>query len=173
MMEAQLVVVSGAKPVRLSLRLPTVIGRSAESTLKVRQAHVSRRHCKLYEYKGELAVRDLGSSNGTFVNGQRIDGPVFLQPGDQLRVGSVTLRADYEFSPQPDDCLKESSSDVDRQLNTEQSSAVLQYRESDEGSFIFIDGDQAVDCGLETGEEQPPRIESDDSDLKNFLDNLE
>ena len=53
---------------------------------------MSRKHCELFEAGGKLTVRDLGSSNGTFVNGKRVLGQQPLKVGDELTVGSVTLR---------------------------------------------------------------------------------
>jgi len=95
-MEAKLRVVGGAKPALIRLRLPTVVGRSQNATLKIRSAQISRRHCEIEQFEGELTVRDLGSSNGTYVNGQRISELTFLSPGDELRIGPLTLRAEYE-----------------------------------------------------------------------------
>lgn len=92
-MKAKLEVVSGAKPACLEIRLPTVIGRSNTAKVKLRGSTVSRQHCEIYEYEGQLVVRDLDSSNGTIVNGHRIEAPTFLTPDDLLTVGPVTLRA--------------------------------------------------------------------------------
>src|SRR5262249_3376950 len=58
----------------------------------IKSSQVSRRHCELLEVGGKLVVRDLGSSNGTFVNGKRVLGQQPLKPGDELTVGAVTLR---------------------------------------------------------------------------------
>ena len=92
-MKAKLEVVSGAKPACLEIRMPTVIGRSNSATVKLRGSTVSRQHCELYEYEGQVVVRDLESSNGTVVNGHKIEAPTFLTPDDLLTVGPVTLRA--------------------------------------------------------------------------------
>jgi pSer/pThr/pTyr-binding forkhead associated (FHA) protein len=53
-------------------------------------ADVSREHCELVIEDGKLIVHDVGSSNGTFVNGESID-EIELSAGDQLRVGPVTF----------------------------------------------------------------------------------
>jgi FHA domain len=59
---------------------------------------ISRRHARFHEYApGMVAVEDLGSTNGTYVNGQRLAGPHVLQPGDQVQVGQTVLR--YESVP--------------------------------------------------------------------------
>ncbi|MCA9184017.1 MAG: FHA domain-containing protein [Planctomycetales bacterium] len=93
MPRVRLEVIEGADTMILALRLPTIIGRGEQARVKIRNARVSRRHCELYDFDGQLAVRDLDSSNGTFVNGQRISGPTFLAEGDQLTVGPITLKA--------------------------------------------------------------------------------
>jgi pSer/pThr/pTyr-binding forkhead associated (FHA) protein len=57
----------------------------------VEAALVSRLHCQLSAAAGTLQVRDLGSTNGTFVNGKRITS-CELQEGDRLGVGRVELK---------------------------------------------------------------------------------
>src|SRR5215217_3571059 len=52
---------------------------------------LSGRHAQVYEVDGYLVVHDLGSTNGTFVNGNRVTEPTYLQPGDELRLGRTTL----------------------------------------------------------------------------------
>jgi pSer/pThr/pTyr-binding forkhead associated (FHA) protein len=70
----------------------TSIGRHDDCQIRIKSSQVSRRHCELFEAGGKLAIRDLGSSNGTFVNGKKISGQQVLKSGDELTVGTVTLR---------------------------------------------------------------------------------
>lgn len=91
-MQAQMEVLHGAKTKEMQLRLPTVIGRGGDASVKLPASTVSRHHCELYEYEGQIVVRDLGSSNGTIVNGHKIKGPTFLTPEDELTIGPVTVR---------------------------------------------------------------------------------
>jgi pSer/pThr/pTyr-binding forkhead associated (FHA) protein len=70
------------------------IGRHDDCLIRIRSSQVSRRHCELHLDMGKLIVRDLGSSNGTFVNGKRVLGQQALKPGDVLTVGGVTLKLD-------------------------------------------------------------------------------
>ncbi len=70
------------------------IGRHDDCLIRIRSSQVSRRHCELHLDSGKLLVRDLGSSNGTFVNGKRVLGQQALKPGDVLTVGGVTLKID-------------------------------------------------------------------------------
>jgi len=65
------------------------IGRGEGVHLRPRSELVSRKHCSLYVNEGRAYVRDLDSSNGTFLNGERIQGEVQLKVGDRLRVGRL------------------------------------------------------------------------------------
>ncbi len=53
--------------------------------------HVSRRHATINALSGEYMLIDLGSSNGTVVNGQKITGPVMLQHGDVIQFGGTIM----------------------------------------------------------------------------------
>jgi len=74
----------------VDLKLPTVIGRSRAAGLTIAHPMVSRQHCELFEEDGLLIVRDLGSTNGTFLNEQPIQEAV-LEPGQVLCLGSVRV----------------------------------------------------------------------------------
>ena len=77
-----------------------IIGRS-DSTVVLNDVRCSRQHCLLYEnYQRELCMKDLGSTNGTFVNGQRAQETV-LRVGDEIRIGK-TLILILDFKPARD-----------------------------------------------------------------------
>lgn len=67
---------------------PVTIGRSHENTIALQDLRVSRRHTQIFRVGDETKVLDLGSRNGTWVNGERVLEQV-LHPGDLLRVGDV------------------------------------------------------------------------------------
>jgi len=70
-----------------------VIGRDPDVDLPIDQEQVSRRHASLTWTGSAWMLKDLGSSNGTFVNGRRIKGTVQLQPGDTIGIGTdVTMQ---------------------------------------------------------------------------------
>lgn len=96
MINAKLVVVGGtAESELIELQhLPTVFGRGRDATISLPHPLVSRQHCEIFEANGRLMVRDLGSTNGTFVGSERIVESV-LAPGDLLTIGTVTFRAMY------------------------------------------------------------------------------
>jgi hypothetical protein len=53
----------------------------------INDAEISRKHSRLSFQGGKYVLEDLGSTNGTFVNGQRLSGPVVLKPGDVVSLG--------------------------------------------------------------------------------------
>ena len=71
-----------------------LIGRGADCDLRLRDSSVSRHHCTLRISGGEATVVDLGSSNGTFVNGQRVRSSAPVRNGDELKVGSCAFVLD-------------------------------------------------------------------------------
>jgi pSer/pThr/pTyr-binding forkhead associated (FHA) protein len=64
-----------------------VIGRDASNSIAINDAEISRKHSRLSFQGGKYVLEDLGSTNGTFVNGQRLAGPVVLKPGDVVSLG--------------------------------------------------------------------------------------
>jgi len=68
-----------------------VVGRDPDCDHVVDLPIVSGRHARLKRSGAQILIEDLGSSNGTFVNGQRIERPVVVVPGDQIRLGNHTL----------------------------------------------------------------------------------
>jgi len=70
----------------------STIGRDSTNTIVINDGEVSRRHARLTSQGGKYVIEDLGSTNGTFVNGQRLTGPVVLKPGDMIAFGEqITL----------------------------------------------------------------------------------
>jgi len=96
-MDAKLIVVGGkASKGTISLKLPTVIGRSRQAGLTVAHPMVSRKHAELSETAGLLMIRDMGSLNGTVIEGRRIkEAP--LPPDAEFTIGPLTFRAKYEY----------------------------------------------------------------------------
>ncbi|MER2562989.1 MAG: sigma 54-interacting transcriptional regulator [Myxococcaceae bacterium] len=68
-----------------------IIGRSPSCTISLEDAKVSRRHVRLALEGGEARVSDLGSRNGTIVNGEKLEAEIVLLPGDRLQVGDSTI----------------------------------------------------------------------------------
>lgn len=103
-MPYQLVVVKGRSANQI-LKLPsegvTTVGRQQGCQIRIGSSQVSRKHCELFEKHGHLLVKDLGSSNGTIVNGKKVDGQLVLEPGNLLLIGSVAFRVEKAGAPTP------------------------------------------------------------------------
>jgi WD40 repeat protein/pSer/pThr/pTyr-binding forkhead associated (FHA) protein len=70
-----------------------LVGREAEHDLQLNfEDGASRQHCRLTHERGQYFVEDLGSRNGTKVNGRRIAARTAVRPGDEIEVGKVKLR---------------------------------------------------------------------------------
>lgn len=93
--EGQYLVVrrSGADGERVTLdpASPSKLGRSRENAVVLTDASVSREHARLSFHDGAWWVEDLGSKNGTKVNGRRIEKPSRLTPGDTLQLGNFQV----------------------------------------------------------------------------------
>lgn len=96
----KLVVLAGAKEgTEIPLKKEKfLIGRASDCTLRAGSEAISRHHCLVTRVDGAVAVRDLGSRNGTHVNGEKIAGETPLNHGDLLRVGPLEFRFEV---PQP------------------------------------------------------------------------
>jgi pSer/pThr/pTyr-binding forkhead associated (FHA) protein len=91
-----LIKVSGNR--EIALKPETVFGRQAECDVLLTEGHASRRHAKLVLAEDGAYLEDLGSANGTFINGSRITGRVRLASGDRLRFDVEEF--DYRVTPQ-------------------------------------------------------------------------
>ena len=107
------VVLQGNEPGKLIeiTAAPITIGRDSQQTLVVTDAELSRRHARFVLANGTAVVEDLGSTNGTFVEGKRIDAPVTLRQGEVVRIGSQVFR--YEQRSRRD---VERAGELDRDL---------------------------------------------------------
>ena len=78
-------------PLLLAAGARVAIGRGRDCELVLITDSASRRHAEVYAEGVDFCVRDLGSKNGTFVNGQPVTRPQALRPGDRIGVGTNTI----------------------------------------------------------------------------------
>lgn len=92
------VVAPVAKRRTFTVRLPILLGRGEDAKLRIQHDKVSRRHCELFERGGHVYVRDLGSTNGTFLDDEQVpaSAKIRVPPGGVVRVGGLSFAVEYE-----------------------------------------------------------------------------
>lgn len=75
------------------------IGRGQDNEIVLPDDQASRRHATIWVAQGNVYIRDEGSTNGTFVRGQRVAAPMILRAGDQVQIGRAILRAQISGGP--------------------------------------------------------------------------
>ena len=81
----------GAKPRSVRIDASVTIGRAPECELRIEDTYASQQHARVFGKGSTWYVEDLGSTNGTFVNEQRLAAPAMLTAGDRIRVGTTVL----------------------------------------------------------------------------------
>ncbi len=76
----------------------TTIGRVEDNVFQIAEPSVSSHHCEILVQGSDVVVKDLNSTNGTFVNGEKVtEGP--LKPGQILRLGQIEMRLETDAPP--------------------------------------------------------------------------
>jgi pSer/pThr/pTyr-binding forkhead associated (FHA) protein len=92
-MPTTLVITQGALS-GASVRLgdaPVTLGRAQDSTIVLDDDYVSTRHARIYPQDGQWLVEDLGSTNGTYLERQKVSGPTPVKIGVPIRIGKTTV----------------------------------------------------------------------------------
>ena len=131
-MRTQLIPVDGGPPLDLPREM-TLVGRKEDCDLRLDHKSVSKQHCVLLRTDGLLLVRDLGSTNGTRVNGQRVrraaSQRAALLANDQLNIASLRYRVHIgpgEAAPPPGEHTM--------QMDAADVAAILSQKAKDESS---------------------------------------
>lgn len=90
-MPALLLLTGPSAGLRIEVKEEAVVGRSPSCQIALEDAKVSRRHARIRVEEGQTRISDLGSRNGTVVNGERVEGEAILLPGDRVQVGDTTI----------------------------------------------------------------------------------
>lgn len=138
-------------------RFPFLIGRDPACQLRPASPHISNRHCAILSREGSFFIRDLDSTNGTFLNDERIAGERPLATGDWLRVGpldfDVALDADTAVDRRtpvpPTKSVARGSSDagLDAMLSALRDDTSSPRELSPGGESVPL-GDTAMDIGI-------------------------
>src|SRR6185436_7812645 len=76
----------------------TTVGRVSDNAFEIPEASVSSHHAEIIQRGNEVVIKDLGSTNGTFISGEKITEAI-LKPGQILRLGTVEMRFETGDSP--------------------------------------------------------------------------
>ena len=106
----------------------SVIGRRQDCDLCVPLMVVSRKHCEINQDRGQLRLRDLGSRNGTLVNGEKIN-EVDLDPGDRITIGPVNFGVQINGEPAELANTDQSMIDEPKHLEENKNNVVTEARE--------------------------------------------
>ena len=102
---ARLILATAEGQQAIDLRPINSLGRHPNNTIQLLDKIVSKEHCILEHRDGHFVLRDLGSLNGTYVNGERVRGEALLKHGDEIALGSTRARYDdgsgAAFPPPP------------------------------------------------------------------------
>jgi predicted component of type VI protein secretion system len=142
-MDVKLVMAKG-RPREHTIQLrseETVIGRHRDCNLRIPSSDVSRRHCLLRFKDGCLWVEDLGSTNGTFVNGEPVKARRRVEPGDELGVGPVSFAVEYQMpagtpSQSPEAVTAEEVDVPEVEVVEEEEEAVIVIDEAEDGELF-------------------------------------
>ena len=80
---------------RYNLSEDIVIGRAPGSGIVIDDTYASQQHARVYRQGDTFFVEDLGSTNGTYVNGRKISYPLELRPGDRIKIGKTVFEFHY------------------------------------------------------------------------------
>ena len=122
-----------------------IIGRGDDCDLRIPIPIVSRHHCELNVVGDELKLKDLGSANGTYVNGVRINESV-IQPGDSLSIGPVNFVVQIDGVPEqvsaPETVANPAGASDEDEIVELKADALTPAAAEEELSFDFLNEDE-------------------------------
>ena len=124
----------------------TVIGRREDCDLRIPLGDVSRKHCRLILDGETIKVEDLGSSNGTYRNGERVQ-QTELTPGDTLQIGPVVFVLQVDGMPADEDLQPVTVQSAAAATHT---GAPAQTGAEDEAEVVDLESEEAP-AGAATG----------------------
>lgn len=147
----------GRSALYLIVHDPLEVGRDCAGVL-VADAEVSRRHVVLHPVAGGIEIRDLGSRNGSSIDGVSLDGQRRLDPGSTLRIGNTTVElAGSADAPQRRADVQEATAiEMIAEQVDAASAAVLARRQGDQGTvtLLFSDIEQSTARAVELGDQR-------------------
>ena len=140
-MRAQLVPLDGGAPIDI-VKDMVVVGRKEDCDLRLEHKSVSKMHCVIVKTDGLLLLRDLGSTNGTRVNGQRVRRAALL-PNDQLSIANYKFRVHLGPGEPP-----VSASEHTQRIESDELARLMSKSKSDEESDVDLSDQPVVQNAL-------------------------
>jgi hypothetical protein len=141
----------------------TVIGRRQDCDLMIPLGEISRKHCRLIRDGDSLRLEDLGSSNGTFHNGRRVQEAV-LSAGDTVQVGPVAFVLQIDGVPAEDEMQPRTGAAAAAAAPSGRAAAAT---DDDELETLSDDGEPTPGRELDSADddEELESLEADDDDM--------
>ncbi|MDR2114859.1 MAG: FHA domain-containing protein [Planctomycetaceae bacterium] len=153
-MDVQLVVASGSKAGQV---IPVagpkfIIGRADDCHLKPRSELISRYHCAVISEEGYVAIRDLGSKNGVYLNGERVSMEHELKNGDKLSVGPLEffVHLAVEVKGQKKPKVESISEAVTRTVEIQSTTTKPDEKEAEIADWLLTAGESEQDQETKT-----------------------
>lgn len=153
-MDVQLVVASGSKAGQvIPISGPKfIIGRADDCHLKPRSELISRYHCAVVSEEGYVAIRDLGSKNGVYLNGEKVSMESELKNGDKLTVGPLEffVHMTVPLKAQKKPKVESISEAVSRTVEIQSAQSEGDEKESEIADWLLAAGESDQDQETQT-----------------------
>jgi predicted component of type VI protein secretion system len=141
----------------------TVMGRREDCDFRIPLGDISRKHCRIIKEENVLKIEDLGSSNGTYVNGKRIH-ESDVQAGDTIQIGPCVFVTQIEGEPVDDDLKPYHPSEAKkkRPVDEDEDLAVM---EEEDGESPTAQEHEPTEHSEHTEEAEPAATLQEDGDF--------
>ncbi len=156
-------------------RLPAVVGRADDVAIKLPADYVSRRHCEILERDGAVFLRDLGSTNGTSIDGEPVppDAEVPVRSGGLIQIGGYRIRVEFGTSGTTAVAMPAGAAADNPDDNKTVPLADTDGGSSPAGEFGFLDpAGEDPGSGGDAGWPAPAVEPPDEGDLDTFFKSL-
>lgn len=154
----------------LRIKSDTLIGRGSDCRLRIRSERVSRKHCILRVENGKVFVKDLGSTNGTFVDGDRLrpHEEIALEDGLEISIGPARARIQMIAAGQESVRVGPNKASALTDLYPAWQAAFDEHP-SGMNETLSIKSMETADAVEEDGDDNYPAPPADDDELDDFL----
>jgi pSer/pThr/pTyr-binding forkhead associated (FHA) protein len=148
-------------------RLPFVIGRDCSCNLRPSSELVSSRHCALVFHGGQVCVQDLGSTNGTLVDGQPVREEHVLRGGERIQLGPLTFGVEIERLPAVDQPTPLPATQLLAEVSDDEAgSMLLELARDDNRPIPVLERDRSDESDASSPADPPTQTQVSESKTK-------